>query len=99
VEARDLEVGDALVDRQGADVTITGLSGRDASIDVYNLDVEGFHTYAVDARGILVHNKGSAAPSLTVFQADHPFLFLIRENSTGSILFIGRVSDPTSPGR
>jgi serpin B len=34
------------------------------------------------------------APMLKVFQADHPFIFLIRENLTGTILFIGRVSEP-----
>lgn len=30
------------------------------------------------------------------FLADHPFIFLIQENSTGNILFIGRLLDPTS---
>ena len=36
----------------------------------------------------------SSAPPVPVFRADHPFLFMIRHNASGSILFLGRVSNP-----
>lgn len=34
-------------------------------------------------------------PEIPVFRADHPFIFLIQEKSSGNILFIGRVVNPT----
>jgi serpin B len=36
----------------------------------------------------------SSAPPPTVFRADHPFLFLIRDSRTGLILFNGRLMKP-----
>jgi serpin B len=37
----------------------------------------------------------TAMPETSVFTADHPFVFLIRDTLTGSILFMGRVEDPS----
>jgi serpin B len=52
-------------------------------------------TEAAAATGVVM--KLAAIPStIPVFKADHPFLFLIRDNITGSILFMGRVLDPTA---
>ena len=34
-------------------------------------------------------------PPVPVFRADHPFVFLIRHNESGSILFLGRVANPS----
>jgi len=38
----------------------------------------------------------SLSPKKPVFNADHPFIFLIQEQETGNILFMGRVTDPTT---
>ncbi|MEA3364441.1 MAG: serpin family protein [Candidatus Hydrogenedentes bacterium] len=37
-----------------------------------------------------------AATAIPPFRADHPFLFLVRDNQTGAVLFLGRLVDPTA---
>jgi serpin B len=59
-----------------------------AYIDV---NEEGTEAAAATAIGI----KATAVMPSRLFIADHPFIFIIQEKSTGNILFLGRVTDPT----
>jgi len=40
---------------------------------------------------------GLPNPEFPIFRADSPFLYLIRDNKSGAVLFLGRVMDPRSP--
>jgi serpin B len=58
-----------------------------------DLNEEG--TEAAAATAVVVKSRAMLRPEPpAVFRADHPFLFLIRHNPTGSILFLGRVANP-----
>ncbi len=84
------------------DPVAADLSGIDGARDLFvqtavhkafvKVNEEG--TEAAAATGISVGETSMPMP----FTADHPFLFLIRDNVTGSILFLGRVTDPTVTG-
>lgn len=52
-------------------------------------------TEAAAATAVMMLRSVQISP---VFRADHPFLFLIRDRATGSILFLGRVTDPAAAG-
>jgi len=43
---------------------------------------------------VIMIATSSMPPPTPVFKADHPFVFLIQDDSTGNILFIGRVANP-----
>jgi len=60
------------------------------------VDVNEEGTEAAAATGVVM-KLTSVAPELPpIFRADRPFLFLIRDKTTGSILFLGRVTNPQS---
>jgi serpin B len=42
----------------------------------------------------VVMGRGGPVPQPKVFEADHPFLFFIRDRKTNVVLFSGRVLDP-----
>lgn len=53
--AGDLVVGDSLVRADGFHVRVDTVARIDRGVRVYNIEVDGTHTFLVD--GILVHNK------------------------------------------
>jgi serpin B len=52
-------------------------------------------TEAAAATGVGMRLEGYMAPDVTL-TVDHPFIFVIRDNETGAILFLGRVLDPSA---
>jgi serpin B len=55
------------------------------------ISVDEHGAEAAAATGIGVGDSGSSGP----FRIDHPFVFALHDAVTNSILFIGRVEDPT----
>lgn len=77
-----------------------GMDGRDDFLFIsgvihkafVEVNEEGIEATAATAVGMM----GGMPAAPPTFRADHPFLFLIQDNHTGSILFIGRMVDPTT---
>jgi serine protease inhibitor len=81
----------------GAD--FTGMNGtRDLSISAVvhkaRVDVDEQGTEVAAASGVVVGLSAALPAEPPTFRADHPFVFLIRQNPPGAILFLGRVANP-----
>ncbi len=85
----------------GAD--FSGMTGRPelAISDVVHksfvdVDEKGTEAAAASAANMMLTSAPMEPAKVVEFIADHPFLFLIRDVDTGTILFLGRMADPRS---
>jgi len=79
------------------DADFSGMNGRkdlyiSAVIHKAFVDVNEEGTEAAAATAVVIRAKSKRITP--VFRADRPFLFLIRHNPTGAILFMGRLTEP-----
>lgn len=81
----------------GFDADFTGIADTDEHLYVSGVfhkayvDIDESGTEAAAATGVVVGTDSASMPIV----ADHPFLFVIRDDLTGAILFAGRVIDPS----
>ena len=82
----------------------SGMTGKpefsiSAAIHKAYIDVNEKGTEAAAATAIVMYatamRREAPEPPPVVFRADHPFLFILLDTRSGSMLFLGRVADPT----
>ena len=86
-------------DAFSSNADFSGINGKrdlfiSAVIHKAYVEVNEEGTEAAAATGVVMRLTSIGPAPIPVFRADHSFLFLIRDNLTGSILFIGRVANP-----
>ncbi|MBN1490630.1 MAG: serpin family protein [Phycisphaerae bacterium] len=79
-----------------AKADFSGITGKrnlwiTAVVHQAQVEVNEKGTEAAAATAVVM---GRAIASPVTFLADHPFIFLVRHRSTGTILFLGRVANP-----
>ena len=101
----EYQLSDTLKD-MGMPVAFTNaadFSGMDGMTGLFISDVvhkafvevneEGTEAAAATAV-VFAERMSQEEETIPVFRADHPFIFLIQDDETGNILFIGRISNP-----
>jgi serpin B len=100
---RDLGMIDAFCDGSRDDCSTADFSGMDGTHDLsissvlhkafIEVNEEGTEAAAATAT-VMVIGGMLNPPPVEEFRADHPFIFLIRDKRTDSILFVGRMTNP-----
>ena len=90
-----------MIDAFSPNADFSGMNGRrdlfiSAVIHKAYVDVNEEGTEAAAATAVTMKLTSIGPSRIPVFCADHPFLFIIRDNHSGSILFIGRVMNPNA---
>jgi len=90
-----------MTDAFSPNADFSGMNGKrnlfiSAVIHKAYVDVNEEGTEAAAATAVTIKLTSVGPARIPVFRADHPFLFLIRDNHSDSILFIGRVMNPKS---
>ena len=67
----------------------------EGAVHATDIAVDEIGTVAAAATALGFEDSGPPEPEVTV-RADRPFLYLIRHQPTGAVLFVGRVMDPTA---
>jgi serpin B len=89
----------------GSQADFTGMWTRQNNENLYIsqvihqtfIEVAENGTEAAAATAVIIMETSSVQieqEPVVVFNADHPFMFIIQEKATGNILFMGRLSDP-----
>ena len=99
----DIDLRTVIGEQLGVDEVfgVAGFDGIAAGITLENavhaadIAVDEQGTVAAAATALGFEDSGPPEPDVTV-RADKPFLYLIRHRPTGAVLFVGRVTDPSS---
>jgi serpin B len=92
--AAEIRPSDSVSTSAAGWIAVDDVRATSETVPVYNMRVADYHTYFVGSAkwgfAVWVHNS-----CVDTFLLDRSFHLLIRDNATSTILFMGRINDPT----